>query len=117
VQGHASKEARHIYDKRRADGIQTRTGAKKAEAVTIPENIAQALKQPETGQGKRDALIMCLLLDHDLRVEEVATLTAKAFDMKAGTFTFYRPKVNKIKTHTHSRYQERGAGIFEARPS
>jgi integrase len=43
---------------------------------------------------------MWLLLDHDLRVEEVAILTAKAFDMKAGTFTFYRPKVNKTQTHT-----------------
>jgi integrase len=50
--------------------------------------------QAETGQGRRDALIMCLLLDHGLRVEEVAILTAKAFDMKAGAFTFYRPKVN-----------------------
>ena len=87
---------------RRADGIQTRTGAKKAEAVTIPEDIAQALKaQPATtGQERRDALIMCLLLDHGLRVEEVAILTAKAFDMKAGPFTFYRPKVNKVQTHT-----------------
>jgi integrase len=81
--------------------MRTRTGAKKAEAVTIPEDIAPALKQrPETGQGSRDALIMCLLLDHGLRVEEVAILTAKAFDMKEGTFTFYRPKVNKIQTHT-----------------
>jgi hypothetical protein len=35
---------------------------------------------------------MCLLLDHGLRVEEVAILMAEAFDMKAGTFTFYRPK-------------------------
>src|SRR5688572_3584346 len=102
VQGYASKEARHIDEQRRAEGIQTRTGAKKAEAVTIPEDIAQALKaQPgTTGQGRRDTLIMCLLLDHGLRVEEVAILTAKAFDMKADTFTFYRPKVNKTQTHT-----------------
>ena len=102
VQGYASKEARHIDDKRRADGIATRTGAKKAEAVTIPEDIAQALKaQPgATGQGRRDALIMCLLLEHGLRDSEVAILTRKAFDMKAGTFTFYRPKVNKTQTHT-----------------
>jgi integrase len=101
VQGYASKEGKHIDDKRRADGIQTRTGAKKAEALIIPEDIAQALKQqPETGQGRRDALIMCLLLDHGLRVEEVAILTAKAFDMKAGMLTFYRPKVDKVQTHT-----------------
>src|SRR5688572_33007682 len=49
VQGYASKEARHIDEQRRADGMRTRTGAKKAEAVTIPEDIAQALKaQPGT---------------------------------------------------------------------
>jgi integrase len=101
VQGYASKERKHIDEKRRADGMPTRKGHKKADAVTIPEDIAQALKQqPDTGQGRRDALIMCLLLDHGLRVEEVAILTAKAFDMKAGTFTFYRPKVDKIQTHT-----------------
>ena len=102
VQGYASKEARHIDDKRRADGIQTRYSAqgKKAEAVTIPEDIAQALKaQPDSPQGRRDGLIMCLLLDHGFRVEEVAILTRKAFDMKAGTITFYRPKVNKTQTH------------------
>jgi integrase len=100
VQGYRSKEAKHIDDKRRADGLQTRTGAKKAEAVTIPEDIAQALKaQPGTPQGRRDSLIMCLLLDHGLRVSEIAILTRAAFDMKAGTFTFYRPKVNKTQTH------------------
>jgi integrase len=102
VQGYASKEAKHIDEKRRADGLQIRKGAKKAEAVTIPEDIAQVLKaQPgTTGQGRRDALIMCLLLDHGLRVSEIAILTRQAFDMKAGTFTFYRPKVNKTQTHT-----------------
>jgi integrase len=101
VQGYASKEARHIDEQRRADGTQTRKGAKKAEAVTIPEDMAQALiKQPDTPKGRRDRLIMCLLLLHGLRVEEATILTAKAFDMKAGTFTFYRPKVHKIQTHT-----------------
>ena len=101
VQGYASKEARHIDDKRRADGMQTRKGHKKAEAVSIPQDIAEALKaQPcATGQGRRDTLIMCLLLDHGLRVSEIAILTRAAFDLKAGTFTFYRPKVDKTQTH------------------
>ncbi len=100
VKGYSSKEARHIDDRRRADGVGVRTGAKKAEAVTIPQDIAEALKaQPDTPQGKRDALLMCLMLEHGLRVEEVAILTRKAFDLKAGTMTFYRPKVNKTQTH------------------
>ncbi len=43
--------------------------------------------------------MMCLLLDHGLRDSEVAILTRQSFDMKAGTFTFYRPKVNLTQTH------------------
>ena len=35
-----------------------------------------------------------------MRVGEIAILTRQAFDMKAGTFTFYRPKVNMTQTHT-----------------
>jgi integrase len=100
VEGYAHKEARHIDDKRRADGMRTRTGAKKAESVTIPADIADALKeQPNTPQGRRDALLMCLLLEHGLRVGEVGLLTAKNFDLKAGTLIFYRPKVSKTQTH------------------
>lgn len=104
VKGYSSKEAKHIDDRRRADGVGVRIGAKKAEAVSIPDDIAEKLKaQPETPQGARDRLMMCLLLEHGLRVEEVAILTRKAFDLKAnhgnGTLTFYRPKVDKTQTH------------------
>jgi len=52
VQGYASKEARHIDDKRRADGMQTRMGAKKAEAVSIPQDIAEALKRQPAQRGR-----------------------------------------------------------------
>jgi integrase len=107
VEGYSGKEARHIDEQRRADGMPTRKESdagkarKKAEAVTIPDDIAQALKiQPDNPKGRRDALIMCLLLDHGLRDSEAAILTRKNFDMKRGTFTFYRPKVNITQTHT-----------------
>jgi integrase len=113
VEGYANKEKKNIDAKRAADGIQTRTGHKKAEAVTIPADIAESLKQqPATPQGRRDALLMCLLLDHGLRVGEAATLTRKAFDLKAGTLTFYRPKVNKIQTHELAPDTRRAAGAY-----
>jgi integrase len=100
VEGYANKEAKHIDDKRTANGINIRKGAKKAEAVSIPADIAEALKQqPTPPLGRRDALLMCLLLDHGFRVGEAAILTRKAFDLKAGTITFYRPQVDKIQTH------------------
>jgi hypothetical protein len=54
VQGYANKEAKHIDQKRRAEGLDTRKSNKKAEAVSIPEDLAQALKkQPDTPQGRR----------------------------------------------------------------
>lgn len=110
VEGYAHKESKHIDDKRRADGIQTRTGAKKAEAVIIPADIADAIKQqPDTPQGRRDALLMCLLLEHGLRVGEVAILTRSNFDLKAGTFTFKRPKVSIEQTHELTKATRRAA--------
>jgi integrase len=110
VQGYANKEAKHIDDKRRVEGIDTRTGPKKSEAVTIPADIAHALKQhPDTPQGRRDSLLMCLLIDHGLRIGEIVILTAKNFDLKSGIFTFYRPKVNKTQTHELTKDSRRAA--------
>ena len=43
---------------------------------------------------------MCLLLDHGLRVGEVALLRIEHFDLQEGTFTFDRPKVNKVQKHS-----------------
>lgn len=113
VQGYRKAEEKHIDEKRRADGFQVRKGHKKAEAVTIPEDIALAMKQqPGTPQGRRDSLIMCLLLDHGLRVSEIALLTRQSFDLKRGTFTFYRPKVNKTQTHEMTSDTRRAAGAY-----
>lgn len=114
VQGYANKEYKHVDAQRHADGIDTRKGAKKSEAVTIPEDIAHTLttEQPNTPQGRRDALLMCLLLEHGLRVGEIAILTRSAFDLKAGTLTFYRPKVNKTQTHTLTANTRKAAAAY-----
>jgi integrase len=42
---------------------------------------------------------MCLLLDHGLRVGEVATLVAEDFDLRRGVLRFYRSKVDKTQQH------------------
>ena len=79
VTGYAHKEAREI-DKRREI---TRRGEKKAEHVSISEKqAAQLKKQPNTPQGRRDAVIMCLLLDHGLRCGELAGLQVSDFNLK-----------------------------------
>jgi integrase len=100
VQGYSHKEGKRIDEQRQAAELPTRKGAKKSAAVSLtPEQAEQLKTQPETPQGRRDALLMCLLLDHGLRVGEVVLLEVNHFDLKAGILTFYRPKVDKTQTH------------------
>jgi integrase len=96
VAGYAHKEARRIDERRET----SRRGSKKSTAVHITNRQAKKLKtQPDTPQGRRDALLMCLLLDHGLRVGEAARLQMSDFDLKAGEMRFLRPKVDKVQTH------------------
>lgn len=100
VKGYSHKETRRVDEKRQAADVATRKGAKKAEAVSISqEQAARLLSQPETPQGRRDGLLMALLLEHGLRVGEVAPLAVTDFDLKTGILTFYRSKVDKTQTH------------------
>jgi integrase len=77
-----------------------RPNAKKAKSVELTPDQAKALKtQPDSPQGRRDALLMALLLDHGLRAGEVAALTLGCFNLKRSTMTFWRDKVEKEQTH------------------
>lgn len=97
VESYRHKEGRNVDEKREV----TRIGKKKAEAVFISPEQAKALKSghPDTPQGRRDAFLMCLLLDHGLRCGEVAALTPKNLNLSEGTLVFYRQKVDKTQTH------------------
>lgn len=105
VQSYGGKDAKRIDERRETTRRPTKRGTggkstKKAAHVAISLDQAKALKaQPETPQGRRDALLMALLLDHGLRVGEIVLLKVTDFDLKRGTFTFYRPKVDKTQTH------------------
>jgi integrase len=103
VSGYSHREGKRIDEARQLADIPTRfdrPGAKKAEAVSLTKDQAAALKsQPATPQGRRDALLMALLLDLGLRVGEVALLQVSDFDLKAGVLRFYRPKVDLEQTH------------------
>jgi len=100
VTGYAHKEQRKVDEKRLDAGLSIRVGVKKSSAIRLTHEQIGALKAPlDTPQGRRDGLMMCLLLDHGLRCGELAILTVDAFHLSAGTFTFYRPKVNKQQTH------------------
>lgn len=97
VRGYAGSEARRVNEKRPI----TRISPKKAEPVRINEDQAKALKtRPDTPQGRRDAVLMCLLLDHGLRAGEVAGLTVAHVDLRRGMLVgFDRPKVDKEQNH------------------
>jgi integrase len=96
VMGYGATEIKRINSRRAT----TRIGEKKASSVRIqPEQARQLKNQPDTPQGRRDTLLMCLLLDHGLRVSEVALLTVEQFDFRGGLFTFDRPKVDLEQTH------------------
>jgi integrase len=97
VKGYGRKQGRNLD----ADRATTRRSAKKPQAVRLSLAHARALKeQPgDTPQGRRDALLICLLLDHGLRVGELAALTVGSVDLAAGTLTFYREKVDLTQTH------------------
>lgn len=97
VKGLSHKEGRNVDESREV----TRVGSKKADPVGLSKKQAAQLKgQPaDTPQGRRDALMMCLMLDHGLRVGEVALLEVAHFNLATGEFIFYRPKVDKTQTH------------------
>jgi integrase len=101
VSGYSSRERKRVDEKRVDAGNATRRGHKKAAAVRLAPAQARKLKtgQPDTPQGRRDAILMCLLLDHGLRCGEVALLEVGHVDLKAGELRFYRPKVDKEQTH------------------
>lgn len=101
VTGYSQKERKRLDERRAEAALITRKGHKKAEAVRMSPEQARALKigQPDTPQGRRDAVLMCLLLDHGLRCGEVALLEVTNVDLKAGELRFYRPKVDKVQTH------------------
>ena len=108
VKGLAGKKARREDEARTKAGTPTRkggTGAKKADWTVITEDQARRLKaQPlDTPQGRRDAVLMGLLIEHGLRVGEVVGVEVAGVDLAGGKVTFWRPKVDQwqtIKLHT-----------------
>ncbi len=111
VKGYSRKQSGKVDEKRET----TRRGQKKATAVSLNKEQADLLKvQPDTPQGRRDTLLICLLLDHGLRCGEIAGLLVSAFDLRAATFTFHRPKVDKVQTHKLTTDTLRAASAYFA---
>ena len=101
LRGYTRKEAKDTDAIREAHGIATRKGAKKSNATIISDEQVQALCQIQsnTPQARRDALLMCLLLDHGMRVSEVTLLRIENIDLVQRQITFYRPKTGRTSRH------------------
>ena len=96
VQGYRHVEGKRLDERRE----ETRRGHKKATATVLTPEQAAALKaQPDTPQGRRDAVLMGLLLNLGLRAGEVVGVRVQDVDVNSGYLTFYRQKVDKTQTH------------------
>ena len=95
VTGYGDKEQRRIDEARNVN----RVGARKAEPVSLTDEQMKALasNHPDTPQGRRNRLMMGLLLHLGLRVGEVVSLRACDFDLEAGTLALDRPQVDKTQ--------------------
>lgn len=85
----ASTERGNVDDKR----AETRLSTEKEHATLITDDQARQLKKPHDERviSLRDALLMCVLLDHGLRASEASLLTRSSFDETY--LRFRRPKV------------------------
>ena len=91
VKGFRRAEARHLDATRPV----TRRGAKKAKPRFLSlKEVALLKRQPDTPQGRRDAVLLCLFLDHGLRCGELASLRVEQVNLAEGTVCFDRPKVD-----------------------
>lgn len=110
IEGYGYSDGKRLDTNRAKAGISTRIGKKPpAHTVNINEKDAQGLKLHfDTPQGRRDTLLMCLLLDHGLRRGEISPLLAENCwieqenGVTVGYFRFFREKVNKWQTHRMS---------------
>jgi integrase len=101
LRAYTQKEAIDTDAKRQANGIATRKGNKKNTATIISDYQAMALcrVRKDTPQARRDALMMCFLLDHGMRVSEVSLLKIEDIDLEKKQITFYRPKTGATSRH------------------
>lgn len=99
IQGFNPDEAEKINSARGFHGEGTRLGTKKTVPTAISHDQAQSLKQwTDVPRGRRDTLLMCLLIDHGLRSGEVSKLKVENVSLRDGTFKFLRKNSQEDQT-------------------
>ncbi|MCA9968595.1 MAG: site-specific integrase, partial [Anaerolineales bacterium] len=82
-------------DGRKRRVVVTRRSTKKRRPTPLTPAQAETLMRARNAspQAARDALLMCLLLEHGLRASEAALLKRENVDLAQGLLRFFRPKV------------------------
>ena len=111
VKAPSYQEGINIDRDRQEKGIRTRRGRKKAIPATVSTRQALNLKVMVLPPGKleprpydehieeRDALMMCLFIEHGLRVSEVVGLNTKSISLEENTITVNRRKTYQTDTY------------------
>lgn len=111
VKGYNGKTGRNLDAQRTKEGTATRKSTKKAMPTPVARTAAITLKHTTTQPARarrsqhdqqierRDALLMGLLIEHALRVSEVASLNIEHLVLAEGTLTLYRQKTDETQTH------------------
>ena len=115
VKGYGYKERVNIDGKRKAAGYETRRTIKarmtrkdstpvqthrKKEPIFLNKSQRDGLiLDVKTQQVKRDNLLILLMLDHGLRISEVALLQVGDFNISNRILKFYRPKTKQTDIH------------------
>lgn len=101
LKSYSAKEGIALDEKRTASGLETRIGKKKTTPTFLTDSQIDTLCTPrnDTPQARRDALMICLLHDHAMRVSEVEDLQVENIDRLTKQVTFYRRKTGKTSVH------------------
>jgi integrase len=95
VNGYSHSEGDNLDEVRPVTRISTR----KVDANLLSAAQVKALRRrPNTPQGRRDAVLIGLLVVLGLRVGECVGLTVANVDLERNTLTVYRQKVKKVQT-------------------
>ena len=100
IKGYSQAKGKEIDEARDFHlGEGTRIGAKKSKPVSLNAEQARNLKEwTDTPRGRRDTLLMCLLLDHGLRAGEIKNLRVENFDLATASFGVHRTQLESDQT-------------------
>lgn len=114
VTGYTPEERQYIDQERSENGQAASRSSKSRKPTSLPLALIHALKneQPDTPQGRRDSLLVCLLLDHGLRGSELARLTVGQIDLTQNSLTLERTKIERTQVHKLSKDTRRALTVY-----